>query len=144
MKPGVEDLDDRGRAFGSRIRELAEANLQVPEPAPDWLALGAARSYVDAHLCDAIRVGAMCDAANMSQSSLERAFRRHLDTTPKRYVWTRRLDLVRRALMSNSPKRRIAEVAREHGVRHLGRFSVDFREHFGVSPSEVELFAPEK
>ena len=54
------------------------------------------------------------------------------------YIKARRLNAARRALAAAGPKRfSVTRIAMENGFTHLGRFSVDYRRHFGASPKQT-------
>jgi AraC-like DNA-binding protein len=55
---------------------------------------------------------------------------------PVRYLWLRRMSLVRAALMRADPATTtVTDIATDHGFWELGRFSVEYRTLFGESPS---------
>ena len=96
-----------------------------------------ARVYVHAHLANDIRVSELCDHCGVSLSTLERMFKRELNIAPKDYVLAARLADVRRNLWDDdSQSQTIAEVALNSGFSHMGRFSQQYRKHFGRLPSE--------
>lgn len=92
--------------------------------------------HIDANLCAELRITDLCQVAGVSLSTLERVFRGELRMTPLSYIRARRLDAVRRALIKGEPDTPIAQLAHDHGISHMGRFSADYRRQFGVLPSE--------
>ena len=100
-------------------------------------ALARAVEYIEAHLTRPLRMGQICSYAGVSQSTLERLFRRDFQQTPSAYLRARRLDAVRRELQGGlGTSKTIADVATRHGFTHMGRFSSAYRRQFGRRPSE--------
>ena len=100
-------------------------------------ALARAVEYIEAHLTSPLRMGQICSYAGVSQSTLERLFRREFQQTPYSYLRARRLDAVRRELNLRLPNSgTIADVAIKYGFTHMGRFSSVYRSQFGLLPSE--------
>lgn len=92
--------------------------------------------YIDANLSSHLKVPDLCRIAGVSLSTLERIFQHELQMTPLAYIKARRLDAVRRSLINGDPDIPIAQLAHDHGISHLGRFSADYRQQFGVLPSQ--------
>ena len=58
--------------------------------------------------------------------------------SPCDYIKARRLNAARLALVAaDSSCGQVARIAVDNGYTHLGRFSVDYRKHFGESPRET-------
>ncbi|MCA0938463.1 helix-turn-helix transcriptional regulator [Salipiger pacificus] len=78
----------------------------------------------------------LCVAAGVSQSALYRAFHSICDEAPLAYFHKRRLTDARRQLI-NTPRRRgaVKTAALSVGLTEMGRFSVEYRQLFGESPS---------
>ncbi len=78
----------------------------------------------------------ICGAIGVPARTLRQHCWQHLGMSPHRYLWLRRMNLARRALVLADPTARtVTEVAAAHGFWELGRFSVAFRKLFGESPS---------
>lgn len=83
-------------------------------------------------------IGDLCRAAQVSERTLEYAFRDRFGMTPVSYLKTIRLNGVHKSLMESDPRStRIADVAGRWGFRHMGQFAADYRGHFGELPSST-------
>jgi AraC-like DNA-binding protein len=83
-----------------------------------------------------VYLGEICAATGVSESTLRRCCHEHLGMGPVRYLWLRRVSLVRSALMRADPTiATVTGIATDHGFWELGRFSVKYRALFGESPS---------
>ncbi|TDX79050.1 AraC-like DNA-binding protein [Rathayibacter sp. PhB151] len=77
-------------------------------------------------------------AAHLSVRGLQVAFQRVLGTTPLQYLRDLRLDRARTDLRLADPERTtVADIAREWGFGHLGRFSAAYAARFGEYPSQT-------
>ncbi len=77
----------------------------------------------------------VCAAVGASQTVLRVVCQEHLGMGPMRYLWLRRMHLVRRALLRATPgATTVTEVAMNFGFWELGRFSVAYRRLFGELP----------
>jgi AraC-like DNA-binding protein len=74
-------------------------------------------------------------AAHASPRALQVAFRRHLDTTPMRFLQHIRLQQARRDLLDADARTTVARVASRWGFYNHGRFAAAYREQFGELPS---------
>ena len=69
---------------------------------------------------------------------MQLAFRRHLDTTPTRYLRRVRLDHAHRQLLTADPERdTVTAVAYRWGFASSSRFAAYYRTAYGVSPSST-------
>lgn len=70
-----------------------------------------------------------------SVHSIQQDFRDHRGCTPTAFLRARRL--LARQLLLTGPDTRVSQVALACGFRHLGRFSVAYRQQFGETPSRT-------
>jgi AraC-like DNA-binding protein len=85
----------------------------------------------------------LCLAAGVSKSALYTAFQRWCGEPPIAYFHKRRLTNARISLLNSAPKRGgVQSAALGAGLSELGRFSREYRQLFGESPS-VTLSRPE-
>jgi len=78
----------------------------------------------------------LCEAADVSKTALYEAFHDYCDVSPLAYFHKRKMALAR-SILINSPLDRgsVKRAALGAGLTELGRFSVEYRELFGESPS---------
>ncbi|WEX73882.1 AraC family transcriptional regulator [Sinorhizobium numidicum] len=93
--------------------------------------------YMVAHMSQPLTVSDIAREAGTSVRSLQTAFQQFKETTPLTYLRQMRLDGVRKALSDGANSLPIAEVARNWGFSHLGRFSAVYYNAFGETPSET-------
>lgn len=83
-----------------------------------------------------ISLADLCAATHVSQSTLYRAFNAVCGEPPLAYFHKRRLTEARRRLMNSDAYRgAVKHAACTVGLTELGRFSVEYRQLFGESPS---------
>jgi len=97
-----------------------------------------AQEYIEDHYRDTIRTEDLCRYTGVSLRTLERAFLAYLQMSPCDYIKAHRLNAARQALVAaDSSTDQVARIAVANGCTHLGRFSVDYRKHFGELPRET-------
>lgn len=97
-----------------------------------------ARTYVEEHFDQVIRLEDLCTYAGVGLRTLQRCFKSHFQISPVAYIKATRLNSARRDLVSADPLGdSVTRIALRNGFSHLGRFSVAYRAHFGESPSET-------
>ena len=70
-----------------------------------------------------------------SERSLQLVFKSHFNQTPFEFIEEQRLLKARVLIEAHKQSKKIAEIAQDVGLTHLGRFSVNFKKRFGLSPS---------
>lgn len=76
-------------------------------------------------------------AAGVTSRQLQRAFNEAVGMSPMAYVRAVRLDRVHADLLDGAGSTPVTEVAMRWGFFHLSRFAQQYRERFGVLPSET-------
>lgn len=114
----------------------------VMSPSTRWWLLNRAREYIEDHLAEPITMAALCEYTGASLSTVEKIFRHELSMPPTVYIRNRRLNAARRLLVSDEhDAESISRIAVDSGFTHLGRFSVAYRELFGMSPRQERELA---
>jgi len=86
----------------------------------------------------------LCAKVGVSARVLRGQCQEHLGMSPHRYLWLRRMHLVRRALAAADPaSETVTRIANDYGFGELGRFAVTYRALFGESPSATLLRSPD-
>lgn len=97
-----------------------------------------ALEFIDSNLSDQISVADVCQQTDVGIKTLERQFVRETGVLPLAYIRARRLNAAHRALIAADPREiRVTQIAAEHGITHLGRFSRDYQHFFGELPSKT-------
>ena len=133
----AHDLLERWTQAFAEVLDVSARSDAIPTPAAGALILERAEDYLRAHLAESVYLRDLCTACSTNQRTLQNVFRERLGLTPFEYLRTLRLNQVRRELVGRSgdPTASVAEVAKRWGLLHPGRLSVDYRAHFGESPS---------
>ena len=77
----------------------------------------------------------LADRLHVSTSTLNRMFRKYLNTSPRQYLIARRMDAALR--MMEDPDFRVKEIAEALGFTEPANFATEFRRVHGFSPSEM-------
>lgn len=127
-------LDHLTEIFLRRGEELGRIAPAVPASA--WQ-VAKAEAYIRAHVSEPLSIVPIAAAIGTSTRSLQLAFRRHRDTTPRAFIQACRLDLLHRRLARADPGTRVIDLAADCGIAHLGRCAEAYRRRFGENPSET-------
>ncbi|MFE7506974.1 helix-turn-helix transcriptional regulator [Promicromonospora sp. NPDC057488] len=94
-----------------------------------------ARLFIHQHLGEPITLTDIARAATVTPAHLVRMFRTHMDTTPIRYLWDRRISLGVELLTSTGLP--VGSIAVRCGFKTSFHFSRKVKETTGLSPSEL-------
>ena len=94
-----------------------------------------ARSILVDDIAADISVAELARAVGVSRRTLDTSFRASAGVSPARFKKLLRLNHARRLIESGDHS--IATAASLSGLHHFGRFSRDYREHFGELPSST-------
>lgn len=93
--------------------------------------------FMEAHLGAPITIADIAQASGVAGRTLFKHFQDFRGMSPMRYLRLARLREVRLALQHAAPHQSVTEIAMSYGFAHMGRFAVEYRKHFGESPSET-------
>jgi AraC-like DNA-binding protein len=121
----------------TKLHTAAADDCRIPT-ARGYRVVRLALDYIHHHLCMPIRVSAVCHDIGVGERTLELAFRKHLNRTPRQVISHLRLAAVRRRLLLSSPDQsRVGEIAGQWGYWHMGQFARDYTRAFGERPLET-------
>jgi len=100
-------------------------------------AIHSAFEVIEAGLVKGISVREVIKATGVSRRTLEYAFRNRYNFSPKEFINSQRMVMVRRDLLSQPGS--ITEIASHWGYWHMGQFARDYRRQFGELPSQTRV-----
>lgn len=115
--------------YSEKLAEALEGKL------PHYLLK--AKAFIHANAKEALCVEDIVSASGVSRDKLFEIFKAYFGTSPMAYLKKYRLEMVREALVTDRSRSNISSLAEDWGFPHLGRFSIDYRELFGESPSQT-------
>ena len=91
--------------------------------------------FIDANVIEDIGLADIAEAVHVTARAVQYMFRRHLDTTPLRYLREVRLHYAHEDLLiANRRQDTVTAIAARWGFMHTGRFAVFYRQTYGHSP----------
>lgn len=131
-KPGFEQVS--GGLLCTLGVELARHYANMTAPLPEALVrLSPALEWLDEHFEGPMTLEDIVAAGEMSQSTLQRCFRRCFGSSPLNYVLELRMDKARHLLRNTEAK--VKEIAPKVGIEDANYFTRRFRQHAGVEPT---------
>lgn len=116
----------------SNISHIIERSDQKARPR----AIRQALDYIHANLSEPVTLADIAAAAGINVRTLQKGFQRVFGLSPMQVLRNARLDMAHYQLMAHKDAPGVTEAAYSCGFSHLGRFSRDYKERFGHSPSE--------
>jgi AraC-like DNA-binding protein len=97
-----------------------------------------AEEYIEENYANPIHMEDICGVTGVGVRTLQRCFREYFEVTITDYILNVRLQNAYRELaIAHDPQKTVTRIAMQHGFRHLGRFSITFRQRYGISPNVV-------
>lgn len=116
----------------------SESRADSSNPTRRHRALVRALEYLREKDLTSVTIPDLARDAEVSQRTLEYAFRDAFEMTPVGYLHMWKLHAARRALMkARVGNIGIAEIIHSLGIYHAGRFAMEYRKRFGELPSET-------
>lgn len=84
-----------------------------------------------------IALAELATAAGLSGRALQRQFQTFLGKTPHEALSDIRFECARRQLLQGAPGTKVMNVASRCGFAHFGRFSIEYRQRYGETPSHT-------
>ncbi len=101
------------------------------------LALKKAVEYLNASPNSILNVSDLCRITDVSERTLEYAFKEHYGISPKRYLLCTRLNAVHKTQVTAVPGEvTVANVAHRFGFWHMNQFAADHKRLFGMLPQK--------
>jgi AraC-like DNA-binding protein len=142
--PELLELPEVARALESRlvhlmVRCLTEGEFAglTPGDLRHEVIVARFEEFLEANPDQPLYLAEICAAIGVAERTLRNCCEQHLGMGPIRYLFLRRMHLVRRALLRADPSiATVTRIATDHGFWELGRFSVTYRSMFGETPLE--------
>jgi AraC-like DNA-binding protein len=102
---------------------------------PNHIIIQLSVEYIKNNLSSKITIEDLTKITGYSERSLQLVFKKELNQSPIGYLEAERLEKAKALIQMHKQSKKISEIARDVGLIHLGRFSINFKRRFGISPS---------
>ena len=109
-------------------REQGVSNTSTANPV-----IAQAIAYINANIMEPLTIEMICKALFITKSHLHRMFMTHLNITPKKYIMVKKLRMVQAELQAGGHP---TEVSNRYGFANYATFYRNYKQFFGVVPSE--------
>jgi AraC-like DNA-binding protein len=93
--------------------------------------------YMEANLKSPVKLTDIVEASGVPGRTLMKHFEAFRGVSPMQYLRRARLEQVNQELRTGETRGTISDLAMSWGFTHMGRFSAEYRRHFGETPSET-------
>lgn len=121
----------------SLLRDTSGRKKRLKTPAAvhnENLIIGRTLQYIADHVYDRLSVELVAKEAGVSASHMTALFRRQMNISPGEYI--RRVKLEESKSLIREGKHNLSQIAALLNYSTIHHFSRQFKEHFGISPSE--------
>ena len=94
-------------------------------------------AFMERGLAESLTLSQVCAAVGVCPRTLQKAFQGELGCTPMHWLRQRRLAVARARLLAARNGETVTDIVSSTGITHLGRFSVEYRRRYGVTPSST-------
>jgi len=98
-------------------------------------------AYINENITDSLSIEEICEALYITKSYLHRLFVTQLNTTPKKYIMIKKLRMAQADLLAGGHP---TEVAAHYGFANYATFYRNYKQYFGVVPSEWTAITNER
>ena len=133
----VDDLIYRNLALllSPRLRQILSAD--AAERGSRERVFDELLEWIQAHLQAPISLSDLELVTGYSRRNLQLAFQQRFGCGPIQWVRRQRMERIRRELLAATADQTVAEIASRYGFSSLSVFSRDFRELYGLRPSDL-------
>lgn len=120
--------------------DTATEKLQETDPTkdrPGHIIIDLTLAYIQNNLSNKITMDDLIKLSGYSERSIQLVFQSRLNQSPFEYIEEQRLLKARALIEAHKQSKKIADIAQDVGMFHLGRFSINFKKRFGISPSAL-------
>ncbi len=133
LSPDLDLLAKHEAALRFFIQVQRTLGGATPRPARPSPRVERAAAYIDAHYRSSLTLADICQAANLSEGYLIRAFEQRFHLTPHAYLVNRRIQHVQARLRKGAA---IADCAQEAGFADQAHLQRAFKRHLAVTPGQ--------
>lgn len=98
-------------------------------------------ALMERDLAEPLTLAQVSAGVGVCPRTLQKAFKSQLGCSPMQWLKQHRLAVARKRLQEADTGETVTDIVSSIGITHLGRFAVEYRQRYGVTPSST-LAAP--